>query len=55
MTGNEPYVNSGAIFPLGLTPPDSPPMEGFTVTFENPGTYEYTCVFHPWMAGSNSD
>jgi plastocyanin len=52
MTGDELYVNSGAIFPVGLTPPDSPPMEEFTVTFENPGTFEYTCVLHPWMVGN---
>lgn len=52
MTGDELYVNSGAIFPVGQSPPESPPMEEFTLTFENPGTYEYTCVLHPWMVGN---
>jgi plastocyanin len=24
----------------------------FTVTFENPGTYNYVCILHPWQTGS---
>jgi plastocyanin len=52
MLGGEVYVNSGVIMPKGLSPPGSPPIEEFTVTFETPGTYEYTCVLHPWMLGN---
>lgn len=30
----------------------APPLTTFTVTFENPGTYDYVCAVHPWMTGS---
>jgi plastocyanin len=23
----------------------------FAITFEKAGTYDYTCIFHPWMTG----
>jgi hypothetical protein len=26
-------------------------LSNFTVTFEEPGTYEYFCAFHPGMFG----
>jgi plastocyanin len=52
MKGTEKYVNSGTITPAGLTPPTWPPISEFTVTFEKPGTYNYFCIFHPWMTGS---
>ena len=51
MTGDELYVNSGVMWPEGLNPPGTPPIASFTVTFENPGTYDYICVIHPWMTG----
>jgi plastocyanin len=51
-SGTETYINSGWIFPEGQLPPDFPPIEEFTVTFENPGTYNYACVLHPWMTGT---
>jgi plastocyanin len=51
-SGTEAYVNSGFLFPQGLSPPGFPAIEEFTVTFENPGTYNYVCVLHPWMTGS---
>lgn len=51
ITGTEKYVNSGTITPQGLTPPAWPPINQFTATFENPGTYDYLCIFHPWMTG----
>jgi plastocyanin len=51
MTGDELYVNSGWIWPEGMNPPGTPPIASFSVTFENPGTYDYICVFHPWMTG----
>jgi plastocyanin len=51
-TGNESYVNSGWIWPMGQVPPGAPPITSFTVTFENPGTFHYMCVIHPWMSGT---
>ncbi len=51
MTGDELYVNSGWIWPEGQIPPGLPPITSFSVTFESPGTYDYLCVIHPWMAG----
>jgi plastocyanin len=51
MTGDELYVNSGWIWPQGQIPPGLPPITSFSVTFENAGTYDYTCVIHPWMVG----
>ncbi|MGI0000183.1 MAG: hypothetical protein ACRD6Q_03070 [Nitrososphaeraceae archaeon] len=50
--GNESYVNSGWMFPMGLVPPGAPPITSFTRTFENPGTNYYICVLHPWMSGT---
>jgi plastocyanin len=32
-------------------PPAYPIMSSFTVTFEQPGTYDYFCAFHPGMFG----
>jgi plastocyanin len=52
MSGTETYVNLGFMFPQQLSPPGSPAIEEFTVTFVNPGTYNYTCVLHPWMTGA---
>ena len=54
MEGTETYVNSGTITPEGLTPPGWPTINKFTATFEKPGTYNYLCIFHPWMTGSIS-
>jgi hypothetical protein len=31
--------------------PAYPILSSFTVTFEQPGTYEYFCAFHPGMFG----
>jgi plastocyanin len=52
MTGDELYVNSGWIWPEGQNPPGTPPIKSFSVTFENPGTYDYICMVHPWMTGT---
>jgi len=52
LSGTETYLNSGFIFPQGQSPPGAPPIEKFTVTFENPGSYNYVCVLHPWMIGN---
>lgn len=51
-TGEESYVNSGWMWPMGQSPPGAPPITSFTMTFVNPGTYNYMCVIHPWMFGS---
>jgi plastocyanin len=51
MTGSEKYINSGWLFPNGEIPPGIQAGRTFTITFEKPGLYEYTCVFHPWMTG----
>lgn len=51
MTGTEKFVNSGWIWPEGLAPSGVPSISSFTNTFENPGTYDYICVIHPWMTG----
>lgn len=52
MGGNESLVNSGWLWPEGQAPPGSPPINNFTITFKNPGTYSYLCNVHPWMSGS---
>lgn len=52
MDGTESYLNSGWMWPEGQNPPEAPPLATFTVTFENPGTYNYVCAVHPWMTGS---
>jgi plastocyanin len=31
--------------------PPFPPVNSFTVTFQEPGTYPYFCAIHPWMHG----
>jgi plastocyanin len=52
MDGTESYINSGWLWPQGQVPPGAPPLTTFTVTFENPGIYDYVCTVHPWMTGS---
>ena len=49
MDGTESYVNSGWLWPQGQVPPGAPPL---TITFEEPGIYDYVCTVHPWMTGS---
>jgi plastocyanin len=52
MNGTESYLNSGWLWPKGMSPPGIPPINNFTVTFEKPGTYSYLCNVHPWMTGT---
>jgi plastocyanin len=52
MTGDERYVNSGWFLPTGLEGLYPGSGNTFSVTFEEPGTYEYLCIIHPWMTGS---
>ena len=51
VTGTEKYINSGFIWPEGMAPPGFPPVNSFSMTFEQEGTYNYICVLHPWMTG----
>ena len=51
-SGDESYVNSGWMWPMGQIPPGAPPITSFTVAFEKPGTYQYICIIHPWMSGT---
>jgi plastocyanin len=48
-TTEEQQPTSGEVeeFP----PPPFPLLDSFTVMFEEPGTYEYFCAFHPGMFG----
>jgi plastocyanin len=50
--GDEKYFNSGWFLPTGLEGLVPGSGNTFSVTFENPGTYEYLCILHPWMTGS---
>lgn len=52
MDGTEKYLNSGAIFPKGKIRSAYQPITEFTVKFEKAGTYNYLCIFHPWMTGT---
>lgn len=52
MIGDEKYVNSGWLLPTGLEGLYPGSGNTFSVTFEEPGTYEYLCIIHPWMTGS---
>ncbi|HKZ61052.1 MAG TPA: hypothetical protein VJZ68_01370 [Nitrososphaera sp.] len=52
LDGTEKYVNSGWVWPEGMTPPGLPEISNFTVKFEEEGTYNYICAVHPWMTGS---
>ena len=51
LAGGEKYINSGWLWPKGMVPPGLPPLDSFSVTFNQAGTYNYVCVIHPWMAG----
>jgi len=52
LSGTERYVNSGWFLPVGQEQEYPGSGNTFTVTFEKPGTYNYICILHPWMAGS---
>lgn len=51
LAGDEKFVNSGWIWPEGMSPLGLSPINVFTVTFEKPGSYHYICIIHPWMIG----
>jgi plastocyanin len=49
----EDEATSQAVEEEGGQPPmfPFPLVSSFTVTFEEPGTYPYLCIVHPWMTG----
>ena len=50
--GTEKFVNSGPLLSLNKKQNfDYSFSTSFTVVFNKPGFYEYTCLFHPWMIG----
>ena len=51
MDGGEKYINSGLIWPEETAPEGLPPIDGFSIKFEQAGTYNYICILHPWMTG----
>lgn len=52
LTGTEKYVNSGWFLPNGFEQEYPGTGNTFSITFENPGSYNYICILHPWMTGS---
>jgi plastocyanin len=52
MNGTESAVSSGIVLGVNeFRPPQFPFLHNFTVTFSQPGTYDYFCTFHPGMYG----
>ena len=50
--GTESVVSSGIVLGVNeFRPPQFPFLHNFTVTFSQPGTYDYFCAFHPGMYG----
>ena len=50
--GSEKFVNSGPLLSLDKKQNfDYTFSNSFTVVFNKPGFFEYTCLFHPWMIG----
>jgi plastocyanin len=50
--GNEKFVNSGPLLSLDEKQNfDYSFSNSFTLVFDKPGLYEYSCLFHPWMVG----
>lgn len=50
--GTEKYINSGFVWPEGMSPPGFPEISTFSVKFDEQGTYNYICALHPWMTGT---
>lgn len=50
--GSEKYINSGPLLSLDKEQSfDYFFNSSFTVVFNKPGLFEYSCLFHPWMVG----
>ena len=52
LDGTEKYVNSGFVWPEGMSPQGFPEISTFSAKFEEQGAYNYICVLHPWMTGT---
>jgi plastocyanin len=52
IAGDEKYINSGWFLPEGLENQYPGTGNTFMATFEEPGTYDYLCILHPWMVGT---
>lgn len=52
LEGSEKYVNSGFVWPEGMTPSGFPEISTFSVNFDEQGTSNYICALHPWMTGT---
>lgn len=49
---NDKFINSGPLLSLDKEQNfDYSFSSSFTVIFNKPGFFEYTCLFHPWMIG----
>ena len=51
MSGGEKFVNSGIIVAKANQKIFPGSTDSFTVTFNKAGTYDYICIYHPWMVG----
>ncbi len=50
--GSEKFVNSGPLLSVDKEQNfDYSYSSSFTVVFNKPGFFEYSCLFHPWMIG----
>lgn len=50
--GDEKFVNSGPLLSLSKKQNfDYFFTNSFTIIFNKPGFFEYSCLFHPWMVG----
>ncbi|WP_148685194.1 cupredoxin domain-containing protein [Candidatus Nitrosocosmicus hydrocola] len=50
--GSEKYINSGPLLSLDKEQSfDYFFNSSFTIVFNKPGLFEYSCLFHPWMVG----
>ena len=52
MSGNGKFVNSRQVLIERLEEEYPNAGNTFTVTFENPGTYNYVYILYPWLTGS---
>lgn len=51
INGNEKYINSGFLLPVGKEKSFPGSSNTFTVKFSKAGRYDYFDIFHPWMTG----
>ncbi|MBV9176492.1 MAG: hypothetical protein JO297_05595 [Nitrososphaeraceae archaeon] len=51
INGNEKYINSGFLLPIGKEKSFPGSSNTFTVKFSKAGRYDYFDIFHPWITG----